>query len=97
MAIILYESNKLWDGGKRGSSSSLDLGEPMLQVVMTTRALHLRSHPGQSSLPGGKIDRSDSCIEEAALRESEEEIGLDRKLLGKKVFWLQTREPCEHS
>ncbi|SPO29507.1 related to PCD1 - peroxisomal nudix pyrophosphatase [Ustilago trichophora] len=47
-----------------------------LRVIMSTRALHLRSHPGQASLPGGKVDSTDSSVVETALRESVEEIAL---------------------
>ncbi|EST04533.2 NUDIX hydrolase domain protein [Kalmanozyma brasiliensis GHG001] len=47
-----------------------------LRVIMSTRALHLRSHPGQASLPGGKVDSSDRSVVETALRESVEEIAL---------------------
>jgi hydroxyethylthiazole kinase-like uncharacterized protein yjeF len=44
-------------------------------VVLTRRRRDLRSHPGQVSFPGGRLDPGET-IEEAALREAEEEIGL---------------------
>ncbi len=47
-------------------------------VVLTERAHTLRSHPGQVSFPGGAIDPEDDGPVEAALREAEEEVGLDR-------------------
>lgn len=47
-----------------------------IRVIMSTRALHLRSHPGQASLPGGKVDASDANVVQTALRESVEEIAL---------------------
>ena len=46
-------------------------------VVLTERAHTLRSHPGQVSFPGGRIDPGDDGSVAAALREAEEEVGLD--------------------
>jgi 8-oxo-dGTP pyrophosphatase MutT (NUDIX family) len=48
-------------------------------VLLTQRAQHLPDHPGQVSFPGGKIDKSDESPMHSALREAEEEIGLDGK------------------
>ncbi|MCB9126919.1 MAG: CoA pyrophosphatase [Ardenticatenales bacterium] len=42
-------------------------------VVLTERTAHLRSHAGQISLPGGRIDAGESAVE-AALREAWEEL-----------------------
>jgi 8-oxo-dGTP pyrophosphatase MutT (NUDIX family) len=47
-------------------------------VLLTQRAAHLNDHAGQISFPGGKIDAADASPLDAALREAEEEIGLDR-------------------
>ncbi|ACL60020.1 CoA pyrophosphatase [Methylobacterium nodulans] len=47
-------------------------------VLFTQRAAHLREHSGQIAFPGGKIDPADPSPLAAALREAEEEIGLDR-------------------
>ena len=47
-------------------------------VLLTQRAQHLPDHPGQISFPGGKIDAGDETPLHSALREAEEEIGLDR-------------------
>ncbi len=49
-----------------------------LTVLLTERAPDLRHHPGQISFPGGRIEASDAGPLEAALRETEEEIGLSR-------------------
>ena len=46
-------------------------------VILTKRASHLKHHPGQIALPGGKIDAGDADATAAALREAQEEIGLD--------------------
>ncbi|QRV75152.1 NUDIX family hydrolase [Ceratobasidium sp. AG-Ba] len=47
-----------------------------LRVLLTTRSKHLRSHPGQVALPGGKTDPTDASPVETALREAHEEVGL---------------------
>jgi 8-oxo-dGTP pyrophosphatase MutT (NUDIX family) len=45
-------------------------------LLLTERAHHMRSHPAQISFPGGSIDPGESALQ-AALREAEEETGLD--------------------
>jgi len=54
---------------------------PEPTVLLTQRAQHLPDHPGQVSFPGGKIDQSDASPLDSALREAEEEIGLDRSFV----------------
>ena len=46
-------------------------------VLLTRRASHLNAHAGQISFPGGRLEPRDAGPVAAALRESEEEIGLD--------------------
>ena len=46
-------------------------------VILTERTVHLSAHAGQVAFPGGKIDREDSGPIATALREAQEEIGLD--------------------
>ena len=43
--------------------------------ILTTRAARLSSHPGQRAFPGGRVDPGET-VEQAALRELEEEVGL---------------------
>ena len=50
-----------------------------LTVMLTQRTDHLDHHPGQISFPGGGIEPEDTSAEDAALREAEEEVGLERK------------------
>lgn len=47
-----------------------------LRVLLTRRTDHLKNHAGQISLPGGRVEPADRGVREAALRESEEEVGL---------------------
>ena len=54
--------------------------EPM-SVVLTERTAHLNKHAGQIAFPGGKIDPADASPLAAALREAQEEIGLDASLV----------------
>jgi len=46
-------------------------------VLLTQRTDHLHDHAGQISFPGGRIEVNDATPETAALRETEEEVGLD--------------------
>lgn len=54
-------------------------GEP--GILLTQRAEDLKTHAGQISLPGGRCEPDSEDPEATALRESEEEIGLDRGLV----------------
>ena len=46
-------------------------------IVLTQRTRHLADHAGQISFPGGRCDEADCTAERTALREAEEEIGVD--------------------
>jgi len=48
-----------------------------LTAVFTERRADLRRHPGEISFPGGRPDESDEDLRATALREANEEIGLD--------------------
>ncbi|WP_432382442.1 CoA pyrophosphatase [Duganella sp. P38] len=50
-----------------------------LTILLTQRNADLTDHPGQVSFPGGRAERYDQDAIDTALRESEEEIGLDRR------------------
>lgn len=58
----------------------VDRGEEAT-VILTERSSRLQRHSGQIAFPGGRIDPDDASPEQAALREAEEEIGLDRELV----------------
>ncbi|QWD86598.1 CoA pyrophosphatase [Polynucleobacter paludilacus] len=53
------------------------LHEGGLSVLLTQRTQHLHDHAGQISFPGGRMDPDDLTPEKTALRESQEEIGLN--------------------
>lgn len=46
-------------------------------VILTKRPETMPSHRGEIAFPGGKRDPSDPSLEAAALREAQEEVGLD--------------------
>lgn len=58
------------------AASGKPLAPADLDVLLLERAHTLDDHPGQVAFPGGGIDPGESPIE-AALREAEEETGLD--------------------
>ncbi len=47
-----------------------------LTILLTQRTAHLANHAGQVSFPGGRVEAGDADPVAAALRETEEEIGL---------------------
>ncbi|MEO6985491.1 MAG: CoA pyrophosphatase [Paralcaligenes sp.] len=62
-----------------------------LHVIFTRRASHLHDHAGQISFPGGRIERFDRDAIAAALRETQEEIGIEPqylKLIGTQPGYL---------
>jgi len=67
------------EGGRQSAvlilfGPDVDGGE---DVVLTERSHSMRSHAGQVSFPGGAIDPTDAGPAAAALREAQEEVGLD--------------------
>jgi 8-oxo-dGTP pyrophosphatase MutT (NUDIX family) len=50
-------------------------------VLLTQRTAHLYDHAGQISFPGGRVETGDADAVATALRESEEEIGLNSSLV----------------
>ncbi len=56
------------------------------RLILTRRSTGLRTHQGQVSFPGGRLDEGEDAVG-AALREAFEEIGLDPVLVT-TVGWL---------
>jgi len=52
-----------------------------MTVLLTQRTAHLSAHAGQIAFPGGRIEEVDVDAIAAALRETEEEVGLPRELV----------------
>jgi len=46
------------------------------KIILTRRAQHMNTHKGQVAFPGGKFDLEDGSLEQTALRETHEEIGV---------------------
>jgi 8-oxo-dGTP pyrophosphatase MutT (NUDIX family) len=67
------------DSGARAGAVLMLFGEGDSgpDVLLTERAHDMRSHPGQVSFPGGSVDETDESPVAAALREAQEEVGLD--------------------
>lgn len=59
-----------------GERPGSDGDEPTIEVVLTERGSALSSHAGQVSFPGGRLDPGEDAPT-AALREAQEEVGLD--------------------
>jgi len=53
------------------------LDKPEPEILLTVRSVRLPQHPGQVSFPGGAVDQGDRSAISTALREAEEEVGLD--------------------
>ncbi len=52
-----------------------------LHLLLTKRSDQLKHHSGQVSFPGGGFDKSDGTIRQAAIRETEEEIGVGQEFI----------------
>lgn len=52
--------------------------DELMRLLLTERPSYGGTHSAQISFPGGKFEHSDKNLEETALRETEEEVGLMR-------------------
>jgi len=96
---IVYGDDRLSDSDKRATPAAVlvpvVLGAPP-GILLTKRTAHLKAHAGQVSFPGGRIDPGEQP-EDAALREAQEEIALDRsnvQVLGRMSNYLTRTGFC---
>ena len=67
------------------------------EIIFTQRSIHLSTHSGEVSFPGGKADKTDPSLFDTALRESNEEINLNSKDVTElgKLNYLISRHKIE--
>lgn len=72
-----WDPLKFPEGARNGAALLLVYPhDETLHVALTVRGSGLRNHTGQVSLPGGGVEEGES-FEQAAVREANEEIGID--------------------
>ncbi len=75
---VLHKSDNRAHRPKRTAAVLVPiLDKSRAEILLTVRSESLPQHPGQVSFPGGAVDHADRSAISTALREAEEEIGLD--------------------
>ncbi len=73
----IHESYSLTDYTKAAVLIPIIYCRNEWHIIFTERSHELRTHKGQISFPGGKVDETDNDICEAAKREAWEEVGIE--------------------
>lgn len=88
------------DDGVSGVLVPLRVRGGQHELILTRRTDHLSSHPGEVSFPGGRVEAGDQDARDAALRETEEEVGLPPdhvRLAGLLTTYRPFRGPLIHA
>lgn len=85
--FIRYTDHQLSITPKSAVLVPLFIKNDQIHVLLTRRSHSVGSHKGQVSFAGGKQDEQDSSIVETALREAQEEVGLDPKYVEVVSTW----------
>lgn len=64
-------------GGRQAAVLVPVIADPTPGILLTRRSSQLRNHAGQVSFPGGMQDASDTSLIHTALREAQEEVGIE--------------------
>lgn len=76
---IMQSQKKMEDARKSAVLILLYKKNDTLHIPVILRNEYNGAHSGQISLPGGKVEKFDDSHEDTALRETYEEIGVERK------------------
>ena len=85
--VVMPLGSEKWPAGMREQLNAtlkpagvliplIDHGGTDIGVLLTQRSADLKTHAGQISFPGGRVEPGDSDITATALRETEEEVGI---------------------
>ncbi len=82
-AMQRIQRHRPWSLRQKGREAAvlipLTQSETNPEIVLTVRSSMLRSHKGEVCFPGGKRDPADQQLIQTALRETEEELGIQAK------------------
>jgi 8-oxo-dGTP pyrophosphatase MutT (NUDIX family) len=75
--LILFGDGPAVTNTAERSGATVATEASNVSILLTERAHSLRSHPGQVSFPGGRLEPSDRDLVATALREAHEEVGVE--------------------